>query len=76
MEKCDNLINENVPCLLLHLVNTYRDENNKNLVITALKIMANIARYNKECAIKIADSSKFEMIFNIIFLFRLASNSR
>lgn len=67
MEKCDKLLDENVPLLLLRLVNTYRDEKNKHLVITAMKIMANIASYSKECALNIANSSNLILclyIFN------------
>lgn len=73
MENCDQLVNENVPLLLLRLINNYRDEKNKHLVMTAMKIMSNIAKFSEYSASHIANSSKVLFKLFKFYFFRLVT---
>ncbi|CAD5208795.1 unnamed protein product [Bursaphelenchus xylophilus] len=67
-DDCKPMIDQKVPQMLHMLFEEYREDEHAELVILMLKILANIAGYNKECATHVFDSEWMktlgEMILN------------
>jgi len=66
LENCEHLIDEDVPLFLLKTLNMYRDKKNRNLVLTIMKTLSNIAKYSDRCASTIAKSDWLPLLAEMI----------